>query len=253
MRGQIESYTRYRQRWHELQHAAGLSTPLIRDSIYASVIDIDLRRDTTEALRRLDARLRHEVATLPEQRSWEVFHMAHAYSLANRPNRARETLRVFKYSSNARTSFKESMDNVLASIAVAEGKTDEALALYRAGDRSPDGPATECSICIKYYLARVFDRSGLRDSAIAMYKAYVSTPDLSRLELRGWGDERSHPERTALAYERLGQLCEQKGDTTCAVDSYRKFTELWRSADPLLMPRVMRARERVSALRRQPP
>lgn len=52
----------------------------------------------------------------------------------------------------------------------------------------------------------------------------------------------------AIAPERLGQLCEGRGGTARAVDTYRRFTGLLEGCDPELAPRVERARRRIAAL-----
>ncbi len=53
------------------------------------------------------------------------------------------------------------------------------------------------------------------------------------------------------AWEKVGQLSEQLGDTTMALEGYRHFAEAWADADPELQPRVKAARERIAAL--EPP
>jgi DNA-binding SARP family transcriptional activator len=48
--------------------------------------------------------------------------------------------------------------------------------------------------------------------------------------------------------QRLGALYEAKGDRAKAVRYYERFTELWRTADPELQPRVTEARKRIESL-----
>jgi tetratricopeptide (TPR) repeat protein len=52
----------------------------------------------------------------------------------------------------------------------------------------------------------------------------------------------------ARAWERVGALSEEVGDTATALEGYRHFVELWADADPELQPRVRAARERITAL-----
>jgi eukaryotic-like serine/threonine-protein kinase len=52
----------------------------------------------------------------------------------------------------------------------------------------------------------------------------------------------------ARAWERVGIVSDELGDTATALEAYRHFTELWRDADPELQPRVELARERMAAL-----
>lgn len=53
-----------------------------------------------------------------------------------------------------------------------------------------------------------------------------------------------------LAYERLAHIHERLGEPAVAVDYYRKLTELWRNADPVLQPRVAEAARRLDVLSR---
>jgi len=50
------------------------------------------------------------------------------------------------------------------------------------------------------------------------------------------------------AWEKVGQLSEQLGDTAMAMEGYRQFVEAWADADPELQPRVEAARKRIAAL-----
>lgn len=53
-----------------------------------------------------------------------------------------------------------------------------------------------------------------------------------------------------LAYERLGQIHEALGEEATAIEYYRKFTTMWRDADPALQPRAAAARARIESLER---
>ena len=63
-----------------------------------------------------------------------------------------------------------------------------------------------------------------------------------------WGlpviDSRALP----VAYRRLGELYEQRGDRDKAVSYYNEFVELWKDADPELLPQVEEARRRIANL-----
>jgi tetratricopeptide (TPR) repeat protein len=254
MSGRIVDYERYRTKWRELQAAAGVGPPtLIRDSIYASVIDVALRRDTSNAVRRLEATLANEVPKFATMPFLELLHMSRAYSQVGWPDRAREVLELYQRNLAKQVllaaEVQPIIENVRASLVLAEGKPRDAILIYRKSDMLPDGAAHECSICPLYNLGSAYDAAGMTDSAIIMYDAFVRTPYFSRLELRGWFDERAHPERLPLVYERLGNLYELKGDSSRAAASYAQFVELWKDADPDLQPRVASARSRIAALR----
>jgi hypothetical protein len=51
-----------------------------------------------------------------------------------------------------------------------------------------------------------------------------------------------------FAFERLGALYEERGDTQNALYNYGKFVELWDEADSDLQPRVEAARRAIGAL-----
>jgi tetratricopeptide (TPR) repeat protein len=51
-----------------------------------------------------------------------------------------------------------------------------------------------------------------------------------------------------VAYRRLGELYEQRGNRDKAVSYYNEFVELWKDADPELLPQVEEARRRIASL-----
>jgi len=89
-------------------------------------------------------------------------------------------------------------------------------------------------------LARAFDLSGKRDSAIAYFQQFVDTP-------HGYLDE--DQDWLAGSYKRLGELYESTGDLPKAATNLEKFIELWKNADPELQPRVRDARARLERIR----
>jgi tetratricopeptide (TPR) repeat protein len=95
-------------------------------------------------------------------------------------------------------------------------------------------------MCALPYLAWAYDQAGEPDSALAIYERYIATPYMWRLQEDSWWLYR--------AYERLGDLYEQRGDTAKAVYYYGKLVELWKDADPELQPRVEAARRAIVAL-----
>jgi tetratricopeptide (TPR) repeat protein len=130
---------------------------------------------------------------------------------------------------------------VLGEIALADRRYDVARDEFRKGDRAPDGPANGCTSCLLFDLARTFDAAGMRDSAIAAYERYVTTPYSLRF------GESNDPLFLPRALERLGQLYGSRGDAVKASSYFRRFVELWKNADPELQPRVIEARRRIAA------
>jgi len=55
-----------------------------------------------------------------------------------------------------------------------------------------------------------------------------------------------------VAYFRLGELYQEKGDTAHATEFYGKFAELWKDADAELQPRVKEAKRRIAELVAEP-
>ncbi|MGD8495957.1 MAG: tetratricopeptide repeat protein [Gemmatimonadales bacterium] len=85
-----------------------------------------------------------------------------------------------------------------------------------------------------------FEGLGLADSVIARYETWLGRRALQRLH----ADNRILPR----AYERLGQLYEERGELEKAAVYYAKFVELWENADPDLQPRVKAARSRLQEI-----
>ena len=121
-------------------------------------------------------------------------------------------------------------------IAQAEGRARDAIEEYRQADG-----LSQCHVCVVPRLAFAYDQAGEPDSALAVYERYATMPWPYRVE-------RADSWWLAFAYERLGDLYEQRADTAKAVHYYGKFVELWHGADPELQPRVEAARRAVEAL-----
>jgi len=130
---------------------------------------------------------------------------------------------------------------VAGALAEAEKREDDALEAYREADRSNG----DCGTCGLYELASVYDRRGQADSALANYERLLAHPSLIAA---------LYPERYSLSasYKRAGELYEAKGDRKKAADSYGRFVELWKNADPELQPAVREVRARLAQLAREP-
>ena len=126
-------------------------------------------------------------------------------------------------------------------LAEAEGRPGDAASAYRAWYEQ----AGECTPCGLFDLARLADRAGQADSAIALYDRGISTPGLTRLMLDGY--------QLAPALKRSGELYEAKGDRAKAADRYRRFVELWKAAAPELQPGVREVRARLARLATETP
>ncbi len=101
-----------------------------------------------------------------------------------------------------------------------------------------------CSPCGAFYAARMWDAAGVADSTVAYYRQGTDRPALSyNLE-----DATLYP----VALRRLGELYEQRGDRTTALDWYSRFVDLWHDADPDLQPLVGEVRGRIARLTAEP-
>ena len=106
---------------------------------------------------------------------------------------------------------------------------EESLALY---------PSTGMYIAeILDALADTYHKSGDLDNALRCYEK--TTPLNIRLVYDGHIYARS--------LYRMGNIYEEKGWTGKAIESYEKFLELWKDADPDL-PEVLDAKKRLAAL-----
>jgi tetratricopeptide (TPR) repeat protein len=126
-------------------------------------------------------------------------------------------------------------DRARAEIAVAEGRYDEAIGAIRRSD------VGTCQLCALPGLARAYDAAGQADSALAVYRRYLDTPEAFRLAS---GDAIHR----GIALERLGQLYDEAGDEDQAAKYYAEFATLWKGADPVLQPRVRAATARIEEI-----
>ena len=140
-------------------------------------------------------------------------------------------------------------------VALAEGRTAEAVAEFTRGDMLPDGPASACEYCLPAAVARAYDAAGNRDSTIAAMERYLAVHRtwIAPLERRGKDRPVDFPfgEYFYLPRfeRRLGELFDAAGNRTKALEHYENFLKLWAQADPPLQPVVLAVRRRVAALR----
>jgi eukaryotic-like serine/threonine-protein kinase len=114
----------------------------------------------------------------------------------------------------------------------------EGLAAFRKA-------AAVCAYCAEAPLGLAFERAGMADSALAHYQHWADVGE------QIW-EAGVYYHWAPLAYVRLGELYQAKGDTARAVDYYGRFTELWREADPEFQPKVKEVRLRIADLKAEP-
>jgi tetratricopeptide (TPR) repeat protein/tRNA A-37 threonylcarbamoyl transferase component Bud32 len=184
---------------------------------------------------------RIEVGNRPYQ------HATHVLALLGETARAKEVLATYERDNADVQRWTDVLQRhrMRGEIAMAEGRYADAAKEFATAD-----VVTPCTVCLLPIRARAYDAQGdaMADSAIALYTAYVTSPDQGRTATRrGIGvDAEFLPE----AYKRLGELWEVKGDTRQAVDYYSRFVALWKNADPELQPVVADVRRRIARLER---
>ena len=234
--GQVARAERQATQLLALIEEKGEPSDYLDQSGFLAFIDTWYRHAPNRALARLDAAIaRYPLAKLPPMERHADW-LAYNYAIAGRPDRARAVMADFEgshpvYGIGDRGEYMRPT----GAIQLAEKKYDDAEATLQLSNAD-----YWCPICSLPDLGRAYELGGQRDSAIAIYSRYVSTPWVWWLSSDG--------EFHAWAYRRLGDLYESRGDTARAVDAYRNMVKLWKHADPELQPIVDSARARVVAL-----
>ena len=163
--------------------------------------------------------------------------LASFYALVARPEKAREwaALAEATFPLHPWRRTQTETHDLWGDLAFAEGRYADAVAAYRLADQS-----TGDQVRVLGRLGRAYEAAGQRDSAIAVYERYVTTPQLRRL----WSDA----QWLGYTLERLGALYDERGVWEKAVEHYGKFVELWGEADSELQPRVRAAQQRLEVI-----
>ncbi|HET7602730.1 MAG TPA: serine/threonine-protein kinase [Gemmatimonadales bacterium] len=210
-----------------------------------SAIDGEIRGNVPRGVATLDAAARvaagRDVPIATDQSLW----LAYGYARLGEPAKAREVLRRYEARLDPETRQLQTvlLRRTRGVIALAEGRTDSALAAFRESDNEADGlPTQSCTVCVPLFLGFTFDAARQPDSARKYLTQYVEMP----------GTGRTFVDRYYLAPSlyRLGELNEASGDAPRAIEYYGRFVELWQHADPELQPRVAEARSRMEKLTR---
>jgi tetratricopeptide (TPR) repeat protein len=182
----------------------------------------------------------HPAGNTPTLDRWEP-ELAIAYAQLGRPDLARPLLAGFLKGLDAgeRINAWGRWQIATGEIALAEGRTTEAIAAFRLAADADSGrvePAWTGGVTAA--LARAFDKAGRADSAAAYFRPIAD----QRLGFENL------PLTLPIALRRLGELAEQRGDLADAIRRYRAFAYLWRNADPELQPQVAEIRARLARL-----
>ncbi len=236
LRGQMASA---RRRWVEafrLTDARGLEGTYLMRTARRAMVERMLLDDPAQGRRLLDAALaRFPLESLtPLDRPYGL--LAMAYAAAGELDRARALIRESEQTPEADHSREAEswLDGARGIVALAEGRTDEAIAAFREFDAEAD-----CATCGAPWLARAFDQIGQVDSAAANWARFVDQPSTNL-----WYDD-SH---LAQGYQRLGEIWETRGEPQKAIEYYQRLLAVMQEPDPELRPRVDRARQAIARL-----
>jgi tetratricopeptide (TPR) repeat protein len=235
-RGQLAVAEGYLRDEAEVNTERGLPATVISGAVERAWLDVWFRGEPARGLQIVEAALERQPLSGIPALDRPYLGLAWLYAWAGQADRAKDLLDAFE--AEIDPAIREGMDfqhAVRGTIALAEGRANDAIAHFQRWDaRMP------CPVCASVSLGTAYDAAGIPDSVLAIYERYSTTPWLFR----------SGPDSFTLpiAYERLANLYEQRGDRQKAIHYYGKLVELLKDADPELQPRVEAARRAMEAL-----
>jgi tetratricopeptide (TPR) repeat protein len=121
---------------------------------------------------------------------------------------------------------EESLRGAFGAIALAEGRSEDAIGEYRVLRDSAPG----CALCALYELGLAYEQAGQVDSAIAMYERYLRVPSFRRVYFDKFN--------LVPVLRRVAALHEQLGNRERAIEHYSRILDLWKDADAELQLHV---------------
>jgi tetratricopeptide (TPR) repeat protein len=217
-----------------LSDKLGSSARHMASTLRLGYLELRFRNAPDEAVRIVDQGLAKVATDSLDDDAALYDELARFFAAAGRPARARELVVRSERSRLGRLrGLTEERRWSLGMIAVSEGRLHDALPLLQQAAN-----ALECPICSLPDLARAYDANGQSDSAIAVYERYLSTPWEFRFETDAF--------ELGWALDRMGELYQERGNTTEAVGANRHLLALWQGADPDLGPVIANVRRRPS-------
>jgi tetratricopeptide (TPR) repeat protein/tRNA A-37 threonylcarbamoyl transferase component Bud32 len=208
----------------------------LSDVIRAGLYELSAYGSSEHAVSRVEAAVEE---FSPEQmepfdRPW--LELAEFYARAGHPDRARLMLGAFQRDvpEHFRVLAEAEFQRAQGFIALAEGRTDEALQHFLLSDQGG------CPVCVLPALAQLYDRTGNSDSLLAVLDRYINSADDDRFNV--------DPIELPGAYVRLGELYDERGDREQAIEYFGRFVDLWQNADAELQPQVEDIRQRIARL-----
>ena len=245
LQGKLKEYLERLAQTRRLDAARGLPESGLEDSLGLSAVDASWPERRQRAVDRLDAIVKSDFYGRLRPSERRYLQIASLYARAGRPDRATSILRHYTHEvtdTALRRDAEPAEQHVRAECALVEGRTADAIRLFKLADRASDGAVNDCTICLFFDLARAFDRAGQSDSALTNYERYITTPYFDRMFYP------YDPVNLPWALQRLGELYEQRGDSAKAAQYHTRFATLWVNADASLRPHVRRSRLRAAAL-----
>ncbi len=211
----------------------------LRAAIAMAMYDVVVRDDPEGGVGRVESALESFPLNSLEPFDRPYLELAEFYARAGDAVRGRQLQQAFDRDVPAefRPLLGVEHDRASAQVLLAEGRLEDAQAMFRRADRQ------SCRICVLPGLARIYDQQGNADSLQAVLERYVLTPEDDRL----WID----PLELAGVLRRLALLHEARGNVADALHYYGRFVDLWKDADPELQPLVTAARESIERLSRE--
>ncbi|MEJ2343248.1 MAG: tetratricopeptide repeat protein, partial [Gemmatimonadales bacterium] len=214
----------------------GLEARYLEGAYRLAALDILARKNPARGVERMEAALEQVAIEGLALLDRPYLAVAAVYANGGDAMRAKEFLAAFEREvPDPPRRWQSNIHGTRGTIALAEGRHEEAVDEFRLA-----ATAEPCPSCWLAELGLAYDLWGQRDSAIAIYERYLTTPDFNRLHVdRSW---------LARTHERLGELYDGQGDRDNAALHFGRFVELWAEADDELQPRVRAARRQLEEI-----
>jgi tetratricopeptide (TPR) repeat protein len=233
--GQMRDARRLAIEAEEINLRRGVAGSRVSNAIGLANGVVGLAGRSDEAVRILDSVLANYSLDSLAPTSRPYLSLAASYARAGAVSKAEGLVREYEQVT-PEVLQRNNVDRLMAKgmIELASNKPAEAITTFRAY-REEQG----CPLCWLREIGQAFDMMQQPDSAIASYEALATTPEMGVA-----GRDYTLP----MAYRRLGELYEAKGEVKKALEYYGKFVDLWKDADPELQPRVADVRKRIAEL-----